>query len=1113
VKWTEEQQQAIVLRGCHLCVDAGAGSGKTSVLVERIIQLLESRQATLDEIVAITFTEKAAGEMKDRLRRECGRRASMESAQRFSFWRRIERHSDSARISTIHSFCTSLVKEHALTLGFDPDFAVLTEPEERLLRSQVVQNAVEDLLDASDPAAMGAATELGTTGLMRVVQSLLSHRGTLADWMAGASSWDAATIRASWQLRLAEHEARKLERVRRLPALREAIEALRNLAGACDDPTDKREMLRCDLLRCLTVLLDSDDVLAQQAAVAELCSLEAGRPRKAAWTSEDASAAVKDHRDTVKALVSVVAPKELDEAAEALAAVVAADVLSVYTRVAEALESAKRQRLVRDFDDLILDAERVLREQKDLRRQTAQGIKYLLIDEFQDTDHRQLAMALMLAESVQGPEVFFVGDAKQSIYYFRGAEVEVFAEAQRWAGKTIRLAQNFRSVPQVLAFVDEFFRKTNLLAAVEAAYQPMQAVRDQAAETAIEFLVSPIAEAQGVEVYRRLEAQMIAGRLRELCGESGEGGYCYGDAAILMRTMSDVHLYEQALREAGIPYVVASGRGFFERQEVMDIRNLLAAVVEPYDEIAMLGFLRGPIAGLSDEDLLRLCKAGPLPRVMLDTPIPDGLAATERFVEARALLAHLRARMELDAGAFLRHVLECTGYEAILLGQYLGLQRMANVRKLADLAEELSGRNAMGVAEFVRYLDEVASESPAEGDAGAALYSDAVTIMTVHGSKGLEFPVVFLADAARPRGGSRGLRVSFHPELGFAVRVTDEEGSSYSPQICAAIQERHTEKEVEEHARVLYVAMTRARDRLLISGGPEGTNGSWMRSFDEAFGVLSKGDGDSVAGDGWMAVVRRDVPELSRVKCTSEDQTLWPTPEALKARVKPVAVTQSQRTSFPVTAVAHAMANACGRAEHVANRAAFAQIPVSGKERGSLVHDFLEQWDFVAPARGVAERVCLEYLAPEAMVEELCRVAAACAAHPFGEKITADLQPQRERSFSLVIGDAIVEGKIDLVLSDGTLVDYKTGRENPQAHETYQAQILLYALAMRTLDGAAPAAAYLFYVDAGKVVPVQLSSDLLDATLKRAADAIAALRRTEERAVRDEPYMVGVTRC
>lgn len=1110
MKWTEEQWQAITARGGHLCVDAGAGSGKTSVLVERIIQLLESGQAALDEIVAITFTEKAAGEMKDRLRRECSRRAARDDSQRFSFWRGIERQSDSARISTIHAFCANLVREHALALGLDPDFAVLTAPEERLLRLGVVQHTIEDLLEVAEPAALRAAAELGPAGLMRAAQALLPRRGAIAEWVAQRTEWDAGTVHAWWRARLAEHEAYTLDALRRDPALPAVIETLRGLAGECDDPSDLCERLRSDLLRGLVAFLEAPDTAAQRAAIAEMQALSARGGSKRAWRSEDAMAAVKDQLRVVRDLFGDFGKEKVDEAAEVLAASVTADVLSVHGCVAEAFEKAKRQRLVRDFDDLILDAERVLREHEGLRQQTARGIKYLLVDEFQDTDHRQLAMALMLAQVPGGPEVFFVGDAKQSIYHFRGAEVEVFAEAQEWAGETIRLAENFRSVPEILAFVDEFFRKTRLLAAVEADHQAMCAVRPPADDAAVEFLIPDDTDGLLKEAVQRLEARMIAARLLDLCAGPGETGHGFGDAAILLRAMSDVHVYEQALRDAGIPYVVASGRGFYGRQEVMDVRNLLATVIDPWDEIALLGFLRGPIAGLSDEDVLRLSQAGPLPAVMRDGVVPEDLSAPGRLAEARAMLAHLRERTTLDAGAFLRHVLECTGYEAILLGQYLGLQKTANVRKLADLAEELSGGGAPGVAEFVRYLDDVASEEPAEGDAGAAFSRDTVTIMSVHGAKGLEYPVVFLADTARKANGSRSGPVAFHRDIGLAVRVTSDAGEPYAPQISSVIRKREAEKEAEEHARILYVAMTRARDRLVISGGGDGAASNWMRSFDEAFGVLSAGDGDRIAGEGWAAVVRRNVPDVSKVKPVRVAEAVWPGPDALRARVEPVAITPRRRVSFPVTAVARAMADGGVRGGTAGERRAAEGASITGMERGTLVHEFLEQWDVATPAHEAADRFCRERLLPDGMATELQRVAEACAAHPLGQRIAADPQPRRERAFSLVVGDAVVEGKIDLLLSDGTLIDYKTGRAHPDGDAVYHAQLQLYAIALRTLDGEPPGAACLFYVDEGCVVPVEVSSECLDRVAARAAEAIAALRQTDERVVRDEPFMIGV---
>ena len=392
-----------------VCVDAGAGSGKTGVLVGHIVHLLEKRRAGLDELVAITFTDKAASEMKDRLRDACRKRASIESAERMTFWRTAERQVDTARISTIHAFCMGILKQNALALGVDPDFAILPEAEAHLLRHETVESAVHRLLEQGDEAAMRLAVEYGTANVLIALHALL--RSFVFQGMAAAAGeQDPEDTLRRWEGTMQQERRQVYSDWRR---------RLAALYGACSDAHDKREILRKGLEALCRDAWAATDTPGYAKALAALQGLDARGGSKKNWSSPEAFAEVKEVLDEIKEHVKGLPPPAELAAVTQRSAQFSCDLAHVYAAVCDVWAQAKAARASCVFDDLIMDTLHVLESNAEVRRRTAQGIKHLLIDEFQDTDVRQLAIARLLAREPDGPKLFIVGDAKQSIYRFR----------------------------------------------------------------------------------------------------------------------------------------------------------------------------------------------------------------------------------------------------------------------------------------------------------------------------------------------------------------------------------------------------------------------------------------------------------------------------------------------------------------------------------------------------------------------------------------------------------------------------------------------------------------------------------------------------------------------
>ncbi|MCP4644297.1 MAG: hypothetical protein GY851_27890 [bacterium] len=575
----------------------------------------------------------------------------------------------------------------------------------------------------------------------------------------------------------------------------------------------------------------------------------------------------------------------------------------------------------------------------------------------------------------------------------------------------------------------------------------------------------------------------------------------FGDVAMLFRSTTAVYLYERALKDHGVPYVVVAGTGFYERQEVTDLRNLLRVVTDPMDELALLGLLRGPIVGLSDDALVRLRHRGNLPLALCEEPLEDE-PERDHLVACRGLLDDLRAHTEMRLPDFLRYVLQRTNYEAVLLGQgFLGVQKALNVRKVLDVADAFSATRTPRLAAFVRHMDDMTSEAIREGEASAQTAgAGAVTLMTIHKSKGLEFPIVFLPDLTRKSGQSTRSTTKKSGSGSLAPQVTDDTGSTVTPEVAKYLELDERELEAAEHARILYVAMTRARDWLVLSGSPgaKGSKSSWFADLDALFCFTGAPDGEGRTGDSWRATVRREVPEAAVPRSTGES-TPSPSSDVLHARANLVTPTHTTRRTFSVTELLPLMADGTVPDDPVASAP---NSPINAAFRGTLTHRFFELWDFmqagVPPVAEFLRREC-----PDARFHKMLEPSLEATANRFMETplyavLRDQKQLQREQPFTLRVDDALVTGVIDAVLDDGSLVDYKTGRPSPRKESQYHLQLHLYAASLKRIRNVEACAAHLCYLDeespGSMVCNIGLTESSAEDAMNRASVAIRQLR-------------------
>ncbi len=868
---TGEQRRAITTVDRDLAVSASAGAGKTRVLVERLVHLLESGAADLGQVAAITFTEKAAQEMKDRVRRRLTERE--ETPRR----RRLAEGLEGAYISTIHGFCHRLLAEHPVEAGLDPDFTVLEPGEAGLVQREVADEVILAALGgvAPSPAAGPAAA---------AVASLVKTYGR-----AGLGQRLVAAYR---QVRVAGLD---------LPAARHRT--LAALRGA----EDRFSQAAAGYRRLLDAILDREAQVAAAATKGALARLRAARPDALRALDLLSSAAAADPQvldalkvvDETARLVKKNADRAVaglvrelhrvaDEIPGAWADTVSPPLIEAAFGLLEALERRYREEKDRrrslDFEELQERALRLLGPGSPVRAAVRSRLRYVMVDELQDTDPLQEAILLALCapERLAGagpgaagprPNLMVVGDPVQSIYRFRGADVEVFYRLRRaikaWGGEEVSLLENFRSDRRLVDFTNAVFTAVMEgpggpaeaavgVRAAEAArqaragetaagpvpapapepnvYEPATAWRRAATDEPVVELVFPVPpDGAGADECRELEARALAARLRDVVEggrarvweETGAGWVDrpvrYGDIAVLFRAMTALSTFERALREHGVPYYTVGGRDYFHRQEVKDVVNLLRALERPGDPVALAGVLRSPCFGLSDETLFWFAQTypeRPWSRAILEGEVPSEVEPAEaaRLERARRVIDRLRRlRNRVPLAQLIAEALEATDYLAVLATRFGGVQMVANVQKLVALAEGFEAREPRLLRDFLDHLEGLVEAAEAEPEAVVETEgAHAVKLLTIHRAKGLEFPVVAVADLAR-RFRNPGADLAFHPWLGLGLSVPGP-GGRVASALLSRIREDEARRDFLEEQRLLYVALTRARDYLLLSG-------------------------------------------------------------------------------------------------------------------------------------------------------------------------------------------------------------------------------------------------------------------------------------------------------
>ena len=890
VTWTDEQQKVIDLRGRNILVSAAAGSGKTAVLVERIISRLTKDDPPLDvdRLLIVTFTDAAAAEMKERIGAAIEKMLEAQPGNAH-----LERQAAliySAQITTIHSFCLSVIRDHFHVIGIDPGFRVAEEGELKLLGQDVLEELLEQCYASGDPDFLDFAERFGTGRNDRKIEGIILKMYEYSRSYPQPEKW-LDRCGASCDTDMLAGYAQ--ERIRTGAAdIRRILERGLKACEESDGPYMYAAMLESDLEEVKKLESAGDfDGMYGAAAGFVWKRLSAKRDDSVAPEKKEY---VKNLRAQAKALLDGLkddyfyAPRPVWEKDMRDARPSMAVLAKLVKKFADALGEKKRARNLIDFSDMEQFALAILTEEKDGRLvPSAVAAEYqeqfdeVMVDEYQDSNLVQETVLNSVSRVHRGANnIFMVGDVKQSIYSFRMSRPELFMEKYHTystddsARQRIDLHRNFRSRPEVLDCVNYIFRQImhresggieydeNAALYPGAKFPPQPAGKEAAYRSELLLLDK---KDTGDDDARSAEARMIARRIRGLIRDGAlidreTGGLRkvrYSDIVILTRSIRGwAETFTTVLGEEGIPAYSVSREGYFETYEVSVLLDYLKILNNARQDLPLAAVLTSPFGGLDARELAavriahpnvpfyeaaRLCAEESGRACAADSGEEAGIArrAAEKLRGFYAQAAYFRKKTpSTPIHELLEEIMEKTGYRLYITAMPGGAQRAANLDMLIERAAAFEGTSYKGLFNFIRYIEQLKKYDVDYGEAGVTdEQADTVRIMSIHKSKGLEFPIVFAAGLGK-QFNMQDLKgsVLLHPDLGAGLDLIDLDRRTKIPTFLKKmIREKTVLENLAEEMRVLYVALTRAKEKLIMTGAAEFTEDGALRMKGSIF--------------------------------------------------------------------------------------------------------------------------------------------------------------------------------------------------------------------------------------------------------------------------------------
>lgn len=1040
MRFNKEQQQAIDTIDKNVLVSAGAGTGKTGVLTARFINLIENGKFNsnpIDEILAITFTNKAAEEMNLRIRK-----AIKENFSKGEKWRQYYNHMSSAKIQTIHSFCSDLLRNFPIEAGIDPSFEIMEPYDSDKILSEATISALKELSEKGSEELASLYNFMGKTRLEDAVSDFKKLYRDLKN-----TDENTKDVFAKTKISL------KAESYPTAEEKNFIIETLK-IVGEKKNTKIYKHILSNDYFEKFEN--NSDDINFELLFYEHIY--------KNLGTNKKYEGELEKIRNIINGAFLAYEYKNISHYKL---------VLKIIDLIDERYTALKSSEGVLDYDDLLILANRLL-ENSEVLGLYQKRISYIMIDEYQDTNALQRDIFYKLAsvkEKLDRNNFFVVGDPKQSIYAFRGADLSVFYETKEDIlaanGKIIALKENYRNAESILDMVNRLYEKN---------FEDYVSLNHNRTFEDEVFKVIDYKE-EG-----RTRTDKEAKSLAKMIEKEISNGSSYGDIAVLFRASTHVDYLENVFNDRNIPFLNYSSKGFYSAQEIIDMANLFRVISNPGDILSLIGLMRSPIMAVSDEVIARFR--------FYSKDIDKGILEyieRENTKEAKALktkLNQLNSFSELSYRMTLTNLIEYVFQKLDIYAIYANKnnsenpdQALENLSKFYDMARTLDLKDNFSIDDFVEYIEENRDKDEEEAEVSKEL--DAVTLMTIHGSKGLEFPIVFMYDNERP---SRGANVSirYDKDKGIAIK------NRYSYGLFKNLAEIENEKDAEEFIRINYVAMTRAEKKLYIS--MKNMHKSSNNRFRRFFSKLDENLYDYESFED----IEKEKQKLNFKKpnLNIEKKTPLLMQNKIRSNVykKMSSITAYQlfkecpRCYYYKYIARISFDNIEERKEEL--KEDIMPLNISGSIRGIIVHEMIENYKTGMDYKEELKNIAKQYIKlDENIYKDLLRLF-----ENYLKTFKANDEILKEVHFVLPMPAGYINGYIDMLrfTDDGIeIIDFKTNKiyNLDELISYYEPQILLYAYAAKEIYKKEVLKGALHFLDIDKTVEIALHKDKIESLM------------------------------
>jgi ATP-dependent helicase/nuclease subunit A len=810
----------------HISLTANAGSGKTFVLSQRYLEIAVTEEIPLRNIAAITFTDKAASELYKKIAGEVDYRLTLspddDARKKLE---RIRRQLVSANISTIHAFCVDILREFPVEASLDANF----QPIDENLSNELVELSVDEVIKSAfeNPDEVNELKYLIRNFASRKIFTeelffLIKNRKNVTDLVEKVYNKPEKEI--------SEHFYNSFLELANKIFLKKKDSILKNLQVINEAVFAKSKWNQIvksvqHLLNKLNNDTNTEDFLRAFGEMRELICTSKGTIKIRGYAEKDYRTTITDEIIEVEKFI-----KETDginissnhEEIEIELSKLGKTVIKFFKKTALLYEQKKRENGYVDYEDILLYTKEILKNSY-VRNLLSEKYKYIMIDEYQDTNEIQYRIFLPILDYLKTGNLFVVGDEKQSIYMFRDAELEVFAETKRNIGNTsgsqflLNLPDSFRMAPAICLFTNLLFN--NLFSQPnemynEVDYSELICARENDIKGKIEIIIG-----DEDETSPDTEAELVAKRILNLLSENKE--IIWSDIAVLVRKRKSFKDLEKIFSKYRIPFNVVGGTGFYQRQSVYDIYNYFSFLLDKNNDAALVGILRSPYYNLSDAQIFEISRQS-------DIKYWDKLKTfCQTHPELNFIVSSIEENLTLsksyDPTSLLRKIFDETNYLAVLTSKLNGQQELANIDKLLSLTTSFNQQDFRTLYDYVSFLKDSIDKTDDESQAAVAEESNSVKAMTIHQAKGLEFKVVFLfnCDDTSPISTVRSKNITVSKEIGLLTKVPLNE-NYFADYESAPVVNIHNhiarKKDLAEIKRLFYVSVTRAMNYLFITG-------------------------------------------------------------------------------------------------------------------------------------------------------------------------------------------------------------------------------------------------------------------------------------------------------